>query len=101
MQPSIHIRQVKERYFDYSVSSVSGGYSYTREGLHSIAECLHDAATALGINFKRATVCYGGAALGSWLVSAMEHDTMSVATAVHALLTEGEGAGAARATGGL
>jgi len=101
MQPSIHIRKVKERYFDYSVSSVGGSFSYTREGLHSIAECLHDAATALGINFKRATVCYGGAALGTWLVSAMEHDTLSVATAVHALLMDGEGAGAATATGRL
>jgi len=94
MQPSIDIRKVKERYFDYSVSSASGGYSYTREGLLSIAECLHDAATALGINFKRATVCYGGAALGTWLVSAMEHDTLAVAKAVLALMTEGDGAAA-------
>lgn len=88
MQPSIHIKKVKERYFDYSVSTPTGSSSYSREGLHSIAECLHDAASALGINFKRATVCYGGAPLGVWLVAAMEHDTLKVASAVNALLIE-------------
>ena len=88
MQPSIHIKKVKERYFDYSVSTPAGVSSYSREGLHSIAECLHDAASALGVNFKRASVVYGGAVLGSWLVASMEHETLSVAAAVHALLAE-------------
>ena len=88
MQPSIHIRKVEERYFDYSVSTPAGASSYSREGLHSIAECLQDAASALGVNFKRASVFYGGAMLGSWLVATMEHETLAVATAVHALLAE-------------
>lgn len=88
MQPSIHIKKVKERYFDYSVTGPAGACGYTREGLHSIAECLHDAATALGVNFKRASVFYGGVKLGSWLVAKMEHETLSVAAAVHAALAE-------------
>lgn len=93
MQPSIHISKVREDYFDYSVSTPASASSYTREGLHSIAECLHDAASALGVNFKRASVVYGGAMLGSWLVAAMEYDTLAIATAVQVLLTElGHGA---------
>jgi hypothetical protein len=88
MQPSIHIKKVKERYFDYSVTGPHGDSSYTREGLHSIAECLHDAATALGMNFKRASVFYGGVELGSWLVAKMEHETLAVAAAVHAALAQ-------------
>ncbi len=95
MQPSIHIKKIKERYFDYSVSTPAGASSYTREGLHSIAECLHDAASALGVNFKRASVFYGGAMLGSWLVAAMEHETLAVAAAVQVLLAEHGGIAAA------
>ncbi len=88
MQPSIHIKKIKDRCFDYSVSIPAGAASYTREGLQSIAECLHDAASALGINFKHASVVYGGAMLGIWLVAAMEHETQAVATALQALLSE-------------
>ena len=91
MQPSIHIRKIRERYFNYSVSAPAGARSsYTREGLHSIAECLHDAATALGVNFQRASVCYGGATLGSWPVAKLEHDTLRVAMAVQSLLGDHE-----------
>ncbi len=94
MQPSIHIKKVSDSDFDYSVSTPAGASRYTCEGLRSIAECLYDAGSALGVNFKFASVVYGGAELGSWLVATMEYDTSAVATAVQALLAE-QGQGAA------
>ncbi|MDM0041511.1 hypothetical protein QTH89_05035 [Variovorax sp. J22G21] len=51
MQPKIEIRKIRERYFNYGVSFAHGDELYARQGLRSMAECLHDAATARGRNF--------------------------------------------------
>ena len=52
MHPQVDIRKVRERYFNYSVSTGSADERHLREGLRSIAECLHDAATALSDHFS-------------------------------------------------
>ena len=78
MQPRVDIQKVRERYYNYSVSTRTGVESYARQGLRSVAECLHDAATALGMNFSHASISFDGVLVGSWPVAAMEHKTASV-----------------------
>jgi len=88
MQPKIEIRQIRERYFNYGVSFADGDELYARQGLRSMTECLHDAATALGRNFPMATISYEGVVLGEYSVPTMEHDTVLLARRLRGLLAE-------------
>ena len=58
---------------------------YFREGLRSIEECLHDAATALGSHFAIALISFEGRALGCYRVASMEHEPVALA---HTLLVK-------------
>lgn len=88
MQPKIEIRKIGERYFNYGVSFGDGAELYARQGLRSLAECLHDAATALGRSFPMTTISYEGKVLGEYSVPTMEHDTMLLANRLQAQLVE-------------
>jgi len=79
MHPRIDIKKIRERYFNYGVSIGDADERYTRQGLRSIAECLHDAATALGLHFKVAAISYEGRLLGHYYVANMEHQTLALA----------------------
>ncbi|RZL86712.1 MAG: hypothetical protein EOP82_29100, partial [Variovorax sp.] len=58
MQPAVEIIRRGEKNFDSSVGIVDGTRHYAREGLPSVAECLQDAAAALGPEFPYALVIY-------------------------------------------
>jgi hypothetical protein len=91
MYPQVDIRMIRERYFNYSVST--GGSAddrHLREGLRSIAECLHDAATALSHNFSMAAISYEGRLLGTYRIASMEHDTLALAETLMAKLRKKE-----------
>ena len=88
MQPNVEIRKMRERYFNYGVSVALGDELYARQGLRSMAECLHDAATALGLSFPMATISYEGVVLGEYSIPTMEHDTVLLAKRLHVLLAE-------------
>lgn len=90
MQPKVEIRKIGERYFNYSVSFGDGAELYARQGLRSLAECLHDAATALGHSFLMTTLSYEGIALGEYSVPTMEHDTMLLANRLQMQLADME-----------
>lgn len=79
MYPQVDIRKIRERYFNYGVSIGNGNECYVRRELRSVAECLHDAATALGHHFSIALISYEGLALGCYLVSSMEHQPVALA----------------------
>lgn len=79
MLPQVDIRRIRDRYFNYSVSTGAADERHLREGLRSIAECLHDAATALSHNFAVAVLSYEGQRLGAYRVSSMEHETLALA----------------------
>jgi hypothetical protein len=89
MHPRIDIRKIRERYFNYGVSIGDADACYTRQGLRSIAECLHDAATALGLHFKVAAISYEGRLLGHYSVANMEHQTLALAEILLASLAAG------------
>jgi hypothetical protein len=82
MRPKVEIEKIRERYFNYSVSTGSGKAIYARQGLYSIAECIHDAATALGHNFATTTIGYEGLELGEYSVPMMEHAANTVSRQV-------------------
>ncbi len=86
MHPQVDIRKIRERYFNYSVSTGSADERHLREGLRSIAECLHDAATALSHNFSVAVLSYEGQRLGAYRVASMEHETLALADTLLAKL---------------
>jgi hypothetical protein len=86
MHPQVDIRKIRERYFNYSVSTGSADERHVREGLRSVAECLHDAATALSHHFSVAVLSYEGRRLGSYRVASMEHDTLALADTLIAKL---------------
>lgn len=86
MHPQVDIRKVRERYFNYSVSAGSADERHLREGLRSIAECLHDAATALSDHFSVARLSYEGRPLGAYRIASMEHDTLALADTLSAKL---------------
>jgi len=88
MYPQVDIKKIAERYFNYGVSIGNARECYTRQGLRSIAECLHDAATALGHHFPIAAISYEGCALGCYPVASMEHKTVAVAEVVIAKLEQ-------------
>jgi len=89
MQPKVEIRKIGERYFNYSVSFGDGAELYARQGLRSLAECLHDAATALGHNFPTTTLGYQGRVLGEFPVAMMEHCAVTLGQSLELLLTGG------------
>lgn len=84
MYPQVDIKKIRDGYFNYGVSIGNADECYARLGLCSIAECLHDAATALGTHFPIAAVSYEGRALGCYHVANMEHKTLALA----AMLTD-------------
>ena len=87
MRPKVEIEKIRERYFNYSVSTESGSAIYACEGLYSIAECIHDAATALGHNFPITTLGYEGFVLGEFSVATMERSASMLERWLEALLT--------------
>ncbi|VTU21948.1 MULTISPECIES: hypothetical protein [unclassified Variovorax] len=86
MHPQVDIKKVRERYFNYGVSIGNADERYAGQGLRSIAECLHDAATALGHHFKIAAISYEGRLLGHYHVASMEHRTLALAETLLAKL---------------
>ncbi|MBS0427228.1 MAG: hypothetical protein JSR41_08060 [Proteobacteria bacterium] len=80
------IRRIRLRHFDYSVRMGEGDVRYERHGLRSMAECLHDAATALGQAFRDVEVSYEGVALGCYSQPTLEHDPLLLARKLEALL---------------
>lgn len=86
MYPQIDIQKVRDRYFNYGVSIGNADACYWRHGLGSVAECLHDAATALGTDFPVAAICYAGRALGRYQVADMEHKTLALVDSLEAQL---------------
>jgi hypothetical protein len=86
MYPQVDIQKIRDRYFNYSVSIGKSDKRYARQGLRSIAECLHDAATALGHHFPIAALSYEGRALGCYHVANMEHKTVALADTLLAKL---------------
>jgi hypothetical protein len=85
MYPQVNIKKIRDRYFNYSVGIANAEGRYVGHGLRSIAECLHDAATALGHHFSVAAISYEGRALGCYHVANMEHKTVALA---HTLLAK-------------
>jgi hypothetical protein len=73
MHPQVDIRKIRDRYFNYSVSTGSADERHVREGLRSVAECLHDAATALSHHFTVAVLSYEGRQLGRYRIASMGH----------------------------
>ncbi|WP_213959262.1 MULTISPECIES: hypothetical protein [unclassified Variovorax] len=86
MRPKVEIEKIRESYFNYSVSTEGGNAIYARDGLYSIAECIHDAATALGHNFPFTTLGYEGFVLGEFSVAMMEHSAKMLERWLEALL---------------
>ncbi|MBU1361476.1 MAG: hypothetical protein KJ860_00050 [Gammaproteobacteria bacterium] len=90
MIPQVDIKKIRDQYFNYSVSI--GNVDDERHGGHglcSIAECVYDAATALGQHFATAAISYEGQALGRFPVAHMEHKTAALATMLQAKLSDG------------
>jgi hypothetical protein len=79
MQPAVEITKRGERNFNSYVGIGDGTRRYEREGLPSIAECLQDAAAALGREFCYATIIYESMTIGSYPVAVMEHRALEVA----------------------
>lgn len=88
MIPQVDIKKVRDLYFNYSVSTGSADDRHARQGLLSIAECIHDAASALGHHFPMAAISYEGRALGCFRVAHMEHRTAALTEALLAKLAE-------------
>lgn len=78
MYPHVDIWKIADSYFNYSVSIGNSHERHVLEGMRSIAECLHDAGTALSEHFAVAAISYEGFALGAYHVSAMEHKTVAL-----------------------
>jgi len=79
MQPAVEITKRGERNFNSYVGIGDGTRRYEREGLPSVAECLQDAAAALGAEFSYATVTYDNVVIGSYPVAVMGHRAVEVA----------------------
>ena len=79
MQPEVEITKREDGNFNAYVGIGDGTRRYAREGLPSVAECLQDAAAALGPEFSFATVIYDRLRLGSYPVAVMEHRAFEVA----------------------
>lgn len=92
MKPHVAIAKLKTRYYNYRVRLGEGAVRYERHGLRSIAECLHDAATALGRDFPEIEVSYEGVPLGTYSQATLEHDTVLLARRLEYLLEAFDGA---------
>jgi hypothetical protein len=79
MHPQVDITKIAEGEYGYSVGMGDGDKRHVREDLASIAECLHDAATALAGHFDIAVLSFEGHPLGAYHVAAMEHRTLALA----------------------
>jgi hypothetical protein len=79
MQPAIEITKRGERNFNSYVGIGDGTRRYEREGLPSVAECLQDAAAALGAEFSYATISFDNVVIGSYPVAVMGHRAVEVA----------------------
>ncbi|MDM0021695.1 hypothetical protein [Variovorax saccharolyticus] len=79
MQPEVEIIQREDGQFDAYVGIGNGTRRYAREGLASVADCLQDAAAALGAEFRFATVIVDRMRIGSYPVAVMEHRALEVA----------------------
>jgi len=79
MQPAIEITQRGENHFISCVGVGDGSRCYESEGLGSIAECLQDAAAALGSEFRFATLIFDRMTVGSYPVATIEHRAIEVA----------------------
>lgn len=86
MYPQVDIVKIAEGDYNYSVSIADADKRHVREGLVSLAECLHDAATALAGHFDVATLSYAGQPLGAYHVAAMEHQTLALAATLRVRL---------------
>jgi hypothetical protein len=90
MYPQVDIRKIADGDYSYSVSIADAGHRHVRDGLASIAECLHDAATALSDHFSVASISFAGHALGDYHVAAMEHRTVALAETLRRKLAHGD-----------
>ena len=79
MHPQVDITRIAEGEYGYSVRMADADKRHVREGLASMAECLHDAATALAGHFDIASLSFEGRPLGAYRVAAMEHRTLALA----------------------
>ena len=79
MQPAVEITKHGERNFNSYVGIGDGSWRYAREGLGSVAQCLQDAAAALGREFSYATISIDRIVIGSYPVAVMEHRAVEVA----------------------
>jgi hypothetical protein len=79
MQPAIEITKRGEKNFNSYVGIGDGTRRYEREGLPSVAECLQDAAAALGAEFSYATISFDNVVIGSYPVAVMGHRALEVA----------------------
>ena len=79
MQAAVEITRRGDRQFDAYVGIGDGTRRRAREGLASVAQCLHDAAAALGGRFSYATVSVDNVMIGNYPVAVMEHRAVEVA----------------------
>ena len=79
MQPAVEITKRGERNFNAYVGIGDGTRRYEREGLPSIADCLQDAAAALGSEFSYATVIYDSTTIGNYPVAVMGYRAIELA----------------------
>jgi hypothetical protein len=79
MQPAVEITKHGERNFNSYVGIGDGTRRYESEGLPSVADCLQDAAAALGAEFSFATIIYDRVVIGSYPVAVMAHRAVEVA----------------------
>lgn len=79
MQPAVEITRRGDRNFNSYVGVGDGTWRYAREGLASVAQCVQDAAAALGREFSYATVSVDSVVVGSYPVAVMEHRAVEVA----------------------
>ena len=79
MQAAVEITRRGDKRFDAYVGIGDGTRRPAREGLASVAQCLHDAAAALGGRFSYATVSVDNVMIGNYPVAVMEHRAVEVA----------------------
>jgi len=79
MQPEVEITRREDGNFNAYVGIGDGTRRYSREGLPTVADCLQDAAAALGTEFSFATVIYDRMRIGSYPVAVLEHRALELA----------------------
>ena len=86
MHPHVDITKTPEGDHRHGVRIGDGDARHVREGPASLAECLHDAATALAGHFDTAVLGVGGRPPGARPVAAMARRTLALAEALRARL---------------